>query len=147
MTPVDIKNIARRAFEQVWNEGHFEVIPELHTPNCVTEDPNFPIEGTGIEALKKYAKAIRLAFPDIEFKVVEQIAEGDTVVNFVKITGTQEHEFLGIPATHRKATVSCFTLQRFENGKIARIYNLWDALGFLKNAGVMEKLQEPALHR
>lgn len=145
MTPVEMKNIARRTFEKVWNEGNLDLVNEFHTPNCVTEDPNFPIEGTGPEALKKYAKAIRLAFPDVVFKIEDQIAEGDKVVNFVRITGTQEKEFLGIPATHKKATLTCFCLQRFEGGKIAQVYNLWDGLSFMRAAGVLEKMQEPAL--
>lgn len=142
MTLLEMKDIARKAFEKGWNEGDLNVLKEVHTPYCVLEDPNFPIEGKGPDAIVSFAKAIRTAFPDVNFKIEDQVAEGDKVVNFMRITGTQEGEFLGVPPTHKKATVTCFVLMRFEGSKVAHVINLWDALGFMRSAGVLEKIKE-----
>lgn len=144
MNPVEMKSLARKIFEKGWNEGSYDVLYDLNAPNCVLHDPNFPIEGTGPESVVKFAKAVRKAFPDINFKIEDQIAEGDKVVNYIHVTGTQDGEFLGVPPTHKKASIACFTLQRFENGKVVDIINLWDALGFMKNAGALEPLKEEA---
>ncbi len=135
--PTDNKAIARRMFEKVWNEGKLELLPELVTPTSTLLDPNIPVEGTGPEAVKGYARAIRTAFPDIVFTFTDQIAEGDKVVNVLKITATHEGEFMGIPPTHKKSTVYGMVFQTFVNGKVTEALCLWDALSFVKTAGVV----------
>jgi predicted ester cyclase len=60
------------------------------------------------------------------------------------VTGTHEGDFLGVPASHKKASVPTIVIQRFEGDKIAEGFTLWDALTFLRTAGAFE-MHEPAL--
>ncbi len=138
------KEISRKLFENVWNEGKVELLPEFHATDFVITDPYNPIPGKGPEVAKQYMTNYKKAFPDLMFRLDNQIAEGDYVVNFITATGTHEGELLGIPPCHKKATVSLIVTLRFKNGKIIESNSLWDAVTFLRTAGVFEMLMEPA---
>ncbi|HEX6315652.1 MAG TPA: ester cyclase, partial [Gemmatimonadaceae bacterium] len=90
------------------------------------------------DAFKKYVTSVRKAFPDFFCKIEEQIAEGDKVVTFMKITATHQGEFLGVAASHKKATAPSISITRFEGDKIAETFVLWDTLTFLRTAGAFE---------
>lgn len=132
------KLFCRRLFEDVWNGGKIELLPDFHTPDFVMTDPNVPITGKGLEAAKSYLQMLKKAFPDLTLKIDEQIAEGDIVVTRMSVTGTHEGEFLGLPPTHTKASLPCIVIQRFAGDKIAEAFGLWDALGFMRAAGAAE---------
>ncbi len=141
------KEISRKLFENVWNEGKVELLPEFHATDFVITDPYNPIPGKGPDVAKQYMMNYKKAFPDLTFRLDNQIAEGDYVVNFITATGTHEGELLGIPPCHKKATASLIVTLRFKNGKIVESNSLWDAVTFLRNAGVFEMLMEPAAAR
>src|SRR4051794_37101944 len=56
---------------------------------------------------KPSAKALMTALfasiPDMRREIIEQVEEGERVVERLRYTGTQDGEFLGIPATGRSA--------------------------------------------
>ena len=70
------KAIARRAFEEVWNQGKLDVIEEIFATDYVghiTGSPDF----NGPEGYKELVTMYRTAFPDIQFTIEDHIAEGD----------------------------------------------------------------------
>ena len=139
MSIMENKEISRRVVLELWNENKVELLEKFHAPNFVMNDPELPVTKRGYEAAKFYFDALKKPFPDLKFTVDEQVAEGDIVVNFLTVTGTHAGEFLGLPPTHIKATVPSIVRFRFENGRIVEAYNLWDALGLMKNLGAMKK--------
>ena len=143
MSAAENKEISRRLFEQVWNEGKVEMLEGFHTPDCVITDPYNPT-ASGLEGAKQYLSSYRKAFPDLNFRMDEQVAEGETVVNFLTVTGTHEGVLLGLPPSHKKASVSAVVKLRFRNGKIAESTSLWDALTFMRIAGGTEVPQAAA---
>lgn len=79
MTVEENKVIAARFYE-VYNEGNFELIDELFSPDFVGRDPNVPSqERHGPEGVKQVVEAFRNAFPDLEGTLEDQTAEGDKV--------------------------------------------------------------------
>jgi predicted ester cyclase len=48
---------------------------------------------------------MRSAFPDLDFSIKEQVAEGNKSASRFERAGTHIGEFLGVPATGRKAQV------------------------------------------
>lgn len=132
----DRKTLSTRLFEEVWNKGNLEVLEEFNTPNTVIKDLYVPITKKGLIAAKEYVQFFKQAMPDLFLKIDDQICEGDKVVTFLTATGTHKGEFLGLAPTFKKASISCIVMLRFEGDKIAESYSLWDALGFLRAAGV-----------
>jgi steroid delta-isomerase-like uncharacterized protein len=136
------KTIVRRYFEEVINEGRFEVADELFAP---TFGGRGSMSGahelhslSGPENAKRTARAFRSAFPDIHFTVDELIAEGDRVVVHVTFRGTHQGDYMGIPATGKAVQVTGVELARLANGQISEAgWHYMDELGLLKQLGVL----------
>ena len=71
------KALARRVFEDVWNQGDVDAIDELMSPDFVNHGspPGIP---SNREGFKQMVAMYTSAFPDIHFHIEDQIAEGDT---------------------------------------------------------------------
>lgn len=52
-----------------------------------------------------YLQAGREAFPDLQVSIEELVADGDTVMAEVRITGTHEGAFNGVPPTGRSVDI------------------------------------------
>jgi steroid delta-isomerase-like uncharacterized protein len=135
------KKIAARIFEEMWNGRKPELAKEFFTADAVLHDPYVPTPKKGIEGHAAYLQAFMKAIPDLKFTVEEQVAEEETVVTRLLAGGTHEGELLGVPATHKKATVPVVVFHRFRDGKVADAWIIWDALGFMREVGALEALK------
>jgi len=123
----------QRRFQNIWNQGDFSIIKEIWDKDFI----NHNVEAKGLEAIKQYITVYRNAFPDVEFKINDQIAEGDKVVMHFTITGTHKGEFQGIAPTGKAIKMTGIAIHRIVNGKIVEIWSNWDALGLLKQLGAV----------
>ena len=92
---------------------------------------------SGLDQLVSKVGEIVHAIPDFNVTIEDLIAEGDRVVARTKERGTQENEFEGMPATGRSFEVDEVNIFRFENGKIAEVWQISDQLGFLSQLGLL----------
>jgi steroid delta-isomerase-like uncharacterized protein len=136
MTLQDNKAVSRRFFEDVWNEGNMDALQQLAATDIVLHDRD---EGDlrGLEAARALVSGYRSAFPDLNFAIEEQIAEGDKVATLWKATGTHRGELMGIPPTEKHSITTGITLDRVADGKIAESKGVWDALGLMQQLGVL----------
>ena len=130
------KTILRRFFEELFNTGDLSVADEIVGVNYVNHDA-VPGETPGREGLKAFVTHIRTAFPDIYFTIEDQIAEGDSVVTRWTVTGTQQGEFAGVPATGKSVRVKAINIHRVTGGQIQEGWLNWDALGMMQQLGVV----------
>jgi steroid delta-isomerase-like uncharacterized protein len=77
-------------------------------------------------------------FPDAHFAIEDLIADRDRVLVRWRLTGTQQREFMGRPASHQKIETTGMSLFRLGEGKIQEIWVQSDRLGFLQQLGVVE---------
>src|SRR3569833_3841363 len=115
MTPQENAAITRRFAEQVITQGDIESAAQFVWEDVVEQAP-LPGQGPGLEGLKDTLRTMRSAFPDLDFAVQEQIAEGDKVASRFEWTGTHKGEFLGVPATGRQVRVWGMVIDRLEEG-------------------------------
>lgn len=127
--------IVRRFMEKTINQNQIESAGEFVWKDVVEQVP-FPGQGPGLEGLKDVLRSMRIGFPDLNFSVEEQIAEGDKVLTRFEWTGTHRGEFLGIPATGRSVKVWGMVLDRLEGGRIKDTRIIMDLLGLLMQCGV-----------
>ena len=80
---------------------------------------------------------MRGAFPDYRFEVEDLIAEGDRVVARVTVSGTHLGEMMGLAPTGRRISTSGIEVFRFEDGKMAEHWAAFDALGMLRQIGLV----------
>ena len=136
MLTEELKARARRLPEELLTQGDLAVADEVLAPDCVHHAPA-PL-APGVEGVKQWARALRRAFPDLRAIVEAEIAEGDTVVQRLTLSGTHAGAFLGLPPTGRRATWQLVAIQRMgPDGKCAERWSSWDQLGLLRQLGAL----------
>ena len=130
------KAIARRAFEEVWSQGKLDVIDNIYDADFIKHIPGSS-DIHGPEGLKQSVNMFRTAFPDCQFTIEDQIAEGDKVVNRWTGSGTHKGELMGIPSTGVQETWTGIAIYRFAGGKIVEIWVNSDFLSLLQQLGVI----------
>jgi steroid delta-isomerase-like uncharacterized protein len=144
MTPQENAAITRRFAEQVITQGDIESAAQFVWEDVVEQVP-LPGQGPGLEGLKDTLRTMRSAFPDLDFAVQEQIAEGDKVASRFEWTGTHKGEFLGVPATGRQVRVWGMVIDRLEEGRIKDTRIIMDTLGLLTQMGVFPPPEPDAI--
>jgi steroid delta-isomerase-like uncharacterized protein len=137
MSTEENKAIARRVNDEVWSEGHLDVIDELFADDFVATIVGAPEQIRGPQGFREFVVMYRTAFPDLRITVDEQFAEGETVVTRWTATGTNEGELMGIPATGKQATTAGININRISNGKLVVGWGLFDQLGLLQQLGAV----------
>jgi steroid delta-isomerase-like uncharacterized protein len=128
--------LARRWFEEVWNQRKDATVHELMDGVC-----DGHMEGGDVRSPAEFLAAraaLLAAFPDIAVKVEDVVSEGDKVVVRWSATGTHRGGDLGVPASGRTASFRGMSWIRFANGRIVEGWDSWN-LGRL-----MEELRSPA---
>jgi steroid delta-isomerase-like uncharacterized protein len=138
------KEIARRVAVEGFSKGNVDVIDELVAEDIVNKDPSLPPDiPPGREGVKILSQGYVSAFPDMDFKVEDQIAEGDKVVTVWSASGTHQGELLGIPPTGKQTAVTGITIDRIKGGKVVETLTHWDNLGLLQQLGVIPQVGAP----
>ncbi len=137
MSTEENKTTSRRFYEELFNRGNLDAAEEIAAPDFVLHDPNLPEEVRGPEGLKQFVTLYRSAFPDIDFTIEKQVAEGDLVGTRWVARGTHQGELMGIAPTGNRVEVEAFTLHRFSGEKIAEDWAHYDALGMMRQLGIV----------
>jgi steroid delta-isomerase-like uncharacterized protein len=137
MSTEENKAIIRRVNDEVWSEGHLDVIDELIADDFVATVVGAPEQIRGPQGFREFVVMYRTAFPDLRITVDEQVAEGETIVTRWTATGTNEGELMGIPATGKQATTAGININRISGGKLVEGWGLFDQLGLLQQIGAV----------
>jgi steroid delta-isomerase-like uncharacterized protein len=136
------KAASRRLAEEALAGGNYDLVDELVDPSYVAYDPASPEPIRGTEGLKQLIRGYKSAFPDMDFRIEDEIAEGDKVVTRWIARGTHQGELFGIAPTGKQATVNGITIDRFSGGKIVESWNNWDALGLMQQLGAIPQMAQ-----
>jgi len=99
------------------------------------ETPGIPPTKAGVV---QYFQIMIRAFPDLRMDVQDVIASGDKAVARLKVTGTHQGEFMGIPATGKSAAVNLIDITRFGDDGLAREHwGVVDQLALMQQLGVI----------
>jgi hypothetical protein len=130
------KEVARRAIEEVWNQGRFDgdplLAPTLTLHYQLRAIPLTPESATAV------VKRWRTAFPDFHFQIEEIVTEGDLVVMRVPFTGTQMGAFMGAEPTGKKVSVSETLMMRVVHGQITEMWEDYDEYGLRVQLGLIK---------
>jgi steroid delta-isomerase-like uncharacterized protein len=129
------KKLARRWFEDLFSRGDLDAANEILSAEFVDHLPRE--EERGIEELKHYVSIYRTAFPDIQDKVEDIVAEGDKVVVRWMSRGTHQGEYMGIAPTGRHVTFTGMRLFRFAENQIAESWVNIDERGLQEQLGAI----------
>ena len=132
----DTKRIVERIPLEVLNNGNFGLIDEIVATDFVEHYPQPGMPPTR-EGLKQTLKALKTAFPDLRYTIEDSIESGDKIVHRVTGTGTMKADYMGMPATGKRATWTEIHIGRVANGRLAEHWGLVDQLGLLVQLGIV----------
>ena len=129
------KQLIRRVFEEVYNQGNLDVVEELASRDFVAHSPTEDVHGT--DGVKQFVTDLRTAFPDLHTTIEDLIAEGDRVVARFTATGTHTGPYKGIPPTGKHGKITGIDIERIVDGKSVECWTNTDDLGMLQQLGVV----------
>ncbi len=134
----DQKRVAiERYFNELFNQGRVELVPELLHPEYVNASPGSPDLPRGRDGVVIVVQAMRRAFPDLHYTIEEVVVGDDSVAVRTTLRGTQLGDFFGLPPTGKRVEVSQITIERFRDGKIVEHHRVTDELKLRQQLGVI----------
>jgi predicted ester cyclase len=121
---------------EVLNNGNFALLDELVATEFVehTAQPGVPPTRAGF---KQAMIALKTAFPDLRYTIDDSIESGDQIVHRLTASGTMKGDFMGIPATGKRAIWTEIHIGRVANGRLTEHWGLVDQLGMLVQLGIV----------
>ncbi len=123
-----------RQFVAGMNAKDINVVESLMGQNFVDHDLP-PGQPEGIEGMKAMTSMFFSAFPDLKSTINQLVAEGDLVIGHMTTEGTQTGEFMGMPASGKKMSISEMHMVRVVDGKAVEHWGVADAMGMMQQLG------------
>jgi steroid delta-isomerase-like uncharacterized protein len=129
------KEIIER-WEHAFQQGDMATVDELAGPGFVDHNPipGFP---PTIEGMKSAITAYRAAFPDLDITDLEVIADGDTAASRWTAEGTNDGEFMGMPATGKRIRVDGMNFYKLAGGQVTDVWTQFDGVSMMQQLGMM----------
>ncbi|HYU25468.1 MAG TPA: ester cyclase [Thermoanaerobaculia bacterium] len=128
----DPHTVARRWFEEVWNDRRDEAVDELMAPKAIGH-----VEGQedlcGPADFKKMKAMFLSALPDVRIEIEDILAEGERAAVRWRAVGTHSGEGFGFRATNQPIEVRGTTWMIVRHGKIVEGFDTWN-LGAMMHA-------------
>jgi steroid delta-isomerase-like uncharacterized protein len=121
-------------FELAFRAGDQATIDELCDPDAVDHNPA-PGQEPTLAGFKQKVAGFAAIFPDLEEELQDIIASGDTVATRWVVTGSQQQEFMGIPATGQTIRVEGMNFYRLRDGRVTDIWTQFDGVGMMQQLG------------
>jgi len=120
------KAVARRVFDEIFNQGKFDVADEIYAPDFVNHGYKSDVGLREDQAAVHQEKA---AFPDLKMSVELMVAEGDLVTVLWTFRGTHTAGgYGGLPATGTPIQMRGITIWRIVDGKIREEWSSFNEL-------------------
>lgn len=126
------KAIITKLFNQILNKRNFEL---LHT--LISPEYKGPGNTKGPEGFKVPLIPLLQAFPDIQWKLQELIAEDNKVFVRWTISASHQHNFNNIPATGKQVVSGGMGIYTLSNGKIVSSTIITDRVDFLQQLNIL----------
>ena len=133
------KALMERWFEEVWNKGRAEAIREMVTEDLVVHGLS-DAKGEAIKGVKEFDRfhsQFVNAFPNIQVKVEDLIAEGDKVAARCTVSAKHTGDALGFAPTHADVDFTGIAIVRIKDGKIVEAWNNFDFMKMNRQLGII----------
>ena len=123
------KALAKRWFEEVWNEGRRETIRELLAPEAVIQEGNDASVGPEVYL---FFDRMQATFSEFHVTIHDAISEEDKVC--VRWSCMVRHigNGIGIPPTNKTLHTTGITVLRIAGGQFVAWWQNWDMLGLMQ---------------
>jgi steroid delta-isomerase-like uncharacterized protein len=123
-------------WRQAWAAQDVTALANLYASDCKVTSPMFgPMQGRA--AVAESFKRLFKAFPDWKLKTEQLIIDNDRAAIVFSTDATHSADFMGLPATGRKAKVSGVLVQKLDDDLIEEELRLYDFTALLVQVGVL----------
>ncbi len=140
MSASDSKRIARRIPDEL-SRHNLKVFDEVASPSGVDHTIPEGLPNT-LETVKQLMSEMLVAFPDLKYRVEDEVAEGDLVAQRLTGTGTMKGPFMGMQPTGKQARWTEMHVVRIKDGKIVEHWGNRDSMGMLMQLGLVSMPQQ-----
>jgi len=145
MSCEDNKRLCRRFIETIFNQGEMSVIWDFVAADALNHELDAlgdarSVQGRSPAWMADLAYLYRRAFPDLHLAIGDQVAEGDSVVTNLRMTGTHRQPLMTIAASGQAIDVSGIRIDHIADGKIAESWFHLDSLTLLRQIGALPPL-------
>jgi steroid delta-isomerase-like uncharacterized protein len=133
---MDHTDAMRRIYERI-NTGDVPGLGDLLADDLVEHEviPGVTPDKEGVLA---FFGMLLTAFPDLRMNPDDILVDGDKAVARVTMTGTNQGEFMGMPATGRAVDVQIIDIMRFDgDGLVAEHWGVIDAMAMMQQLGAI----------
>ena len=121
------KAVARRVFEEIFNEGRFEVADTIYAPDFVNHGLK---RNANLQEDQEAVHQEKAAFPDLRMSIDLMVAERDLVTVIWTFRGTHARAGYGwLPPTGAKISMRGITVWRIVDGRIRDEWTSFNQLG------------------
>jgi len=124
-------------YDQVINAHSTAAIDSFCTTDFVDHNPDPGRSGKGSDDLKASFKDFFTGYPDIHIQPNFMIAEGDTVMAHVTLTGTNSGALGDMPATNKQISVDGIDVIVLKDGKATERWGFFDTQKMMQELGMM----------
>jgi steroid delta-isomerase-like uncharacterized protein len=124
--------LVMRVNTQFWNSKDIAGLVDTHSPDAIAHNGALPESPLDFEAYQQACLAQVAAMPDLLVTTEALVAEADKVAVRWTVTGTQQGELLGIPASGKAVQFKGITIYRLADGKVVESWWAYDALGMMQ---------------
>ena len=130
--------VVLRNYEEIWNKRRYEVADEIVATDFQDHPPTrfFDIGRVGPASLKEASRKFHVAFSDFHDQMEQIVAEGDRVAYLGTISGINDGELFGFPATGKRMSVRGINFFRLKDGQIVERWGQFDVLGLMQQLGL-----------
>ena len=129
------KELVRQITERIWNAHEYDKIPQYYAEDYVADYSPYAIRH-GLEGIRGMVERSQTTFTDYHEELHEMIAEGDTVVLRITISGVQTGQWGQLPPTGKRVEFDEAVFLRFRDGKVIHQRGIVDNLAALRQLGV-----------
>jgi steroid delta-isomerase-like uncharacterized protein len=123
-------------WHKAWTAQDVSALANLYAPDCRVTSPMFgPMQGRAAvtESFRKLFKA----FPDWKVKTEQLIIDGNRAAIVLSTELTHSAEFMGLPATGRKAKITGVIVHKLDDDLVDEELRLYDFTSLLVQVGVL----------
>jgi predicted ester cyclase len=124
------RDLGRRWFELVWNQGKREAIAEMLSPNALIHDSGTDTRGP--DGFYVFFDRMRTVFSDLHVTFEDSITEADRICVRWLFTAKHTGHGIGVDPTGKNVRVTGISILRVANGQLVEGWQNWDMLGLLQ---------------
>jgi steroid delta-isomerase-like uncharacterized protein len=130
------KALAQKFYYGVMNAHKLADVKSLVASDFLDHNPSPGHTGKGLDDLVAQLQEMLTAIPDFHMKADLMVAEEDTVVSYLTMTGTNTGPFGDMPASNKPVKFNGIDIVRIKDGKAVERWGVFDNLSMMTQMGM-----------